>query len=86
MHGLIAETTITTMLLPIEIRKMLIQLGSFDAGASTYVKAYMRCYFPAVLRDSLFFISHSITYNLFMYGEYYAMSLFKSGEFTPPPV
>lgn len=46
----------------------------------------MRCYFPALLRDSLFFISHSITYNLFMYGDYYAMSLLKSGEFTPPPV
>lgn len=86
MHGIIAETTITTLLLPIEIKKMLVQMGSFEVGIRHHLKAYMRCYFPALLRDSIFFISHSLTYNVLMYGDYYLTSLFRSSEFTPPPV
>ncbi|CAD8102961.1 unnamed protein product [Paramecium primaurelia] len=85
IHGLIAETTITTLLLPIEIRKMIVQMGSFDANLNHYIKSYMRCYFPALIRDSLFFVSHSLTYNLLMYGDHYVSALFRSGEFTPPP-
>jgi len=46
----------------------------------------MRCYFPALIRDSLFFVSHYITYNLLMYGDHYVASLFRFGEFAPPPI
>ncbi|KAM3132182.1 hypothetical protein pb186bvf_015777 [Paramecium bursaria] len=84
--SIIQESVITSLLLPFEIKKLEVQLGTFKKGFNPFTRAYPLTVFPAIVRDTLFFLTHSMTYNTLLYGEYFVSSLFRQKEFIPPTV